>query len=147
MQQSEWSMISNNSCTLAINMSSTLLDCNNIGQVFLLMSCIVVGCTHQLFAIVCNGLESITLILRQTTTKSHIRCISFNDKITSHISNQPQRCRGQCSFQSFKCPLLRGNPKALNMEAQQNSERCTYGCIVWEKPLIEICASQERTQV
>ena len=110
-------MISNNPCPLAINVDSLLLDCNNNGQKVLLMSCIVVGRTSQLFAVVCNELASITLVLRQNTTNSHIGCIIFNDKITSHVSNQQNRCRTQGSFQSVKCLLLRGTPALLNIGA------------------------------
>ena len=88
MQCSEWSIVINNPCALAINVGSLLIDYNKYGQEFSLMSSIIVGSTSQLFAIVCNRVKSIALVLRQNTTNSYIGCISFNDKITLHISNQ-----------------------------------------------------------
>ena len=61
-------MVSNNMCALAINVCSPLLDCNRDGKEFSLMSCIIVRCTSQLFAVVCNGLKSHYLGLE---TKHH----------------------------------------------------------------------------
>ena len=56
-------MVSNNPCAFAINVGSPILDCNKNNQDFLLMSCIIVGSTSQLFVLVCNRLNSITLVL------------------------------------------------------------------------------------
>ena len=146
MQVFEWFMVSDNMCALAVNIMVPLLDGDDNGHQFTLMSGVIGRCTSQLLTVVYHWLQTLAHILLYNSPNATLGCICVNNKVTPQVRHEQHRCSAQLLFQGVKCSLISSTPCLLHLGPQKIGEQSCNLCIMLDKSFIEVAAAQEAVQ-